>query len=70
MANKFDFKKFQNGAIAKTAIGQTAKFITMSRDRMIVKFRDLLGTETQETYQTDGRKYKNTFNPFDLVTMA
>ena len=70
MNNTFDFEKFQKGVTAKTAIGQTAKFITMSRGRMIVKFRDLLGTITQETYQIDGHKYKNTSNPFDLVAMA
>ena len=66
----FDLNKFQNGAIAKTKCGQTAKFITISRGRMVVTFKDLLGNVTQETYQLDGRKYPNTNNPFDLVEMS
>lgn len=66
----FDLDKFQKGAIAKTKGGQTAKFIAISRGRLIVAFKDLLNTVTQETYQLDGRKYTNTSNPFDLVAMV
>ena len=68
--SKFNLEKFMNGEIAKTSIGQTARFLAISRGKLIVAFTDLLRTETQETYQLDGRKYKGTSNPFDLVAMA
>ena len=69
MASKFNLEKFKNGAIAKTANGSTARFLTVSRGRLIVAFTSL-GIESQETYQLDGHKYRNANNPFDLVEMA
>lgn len=66
----FNLEMFKNGVIAKTAIGQTARYGCISRDRLIVIFQSLGGVETQETYQLDGRKYANTSSPFDLIAMA
>lgn len=68
--SKFDLERFQKGVIAKTALGQTARFGTISRGRLIVSFTSLSGVESQETYQLDGRKYPNTNHPFDLVDMV
>lgn len=66
----FNLEMFKNGVIAKTAIGQTARYGCISRDRLIVIFQSLGGVETQETYQLDGRKYANTSSPFDLIAMG
>ncbi len=68
--SKFNLEKFMKGAIAKTAGGQTAKFAAISRGRLIVTYRSLWGIESQETYQLDGRKYKNSEHPFDLIEMV
>lgn len=67
--SKFNLEKFMKGAIAKTATGSTAKFLAISRNRLIVAFTSM-GVTTQTNYQLDGRKYPNTTNPFDLVEMA
>lgn len=66
----FDLEQFKNGVIAKTSYGATAKFATISRDRLIVQFTTLYGITSQETYQLNGKKYKNTDSPFDLVSMV
>lgn len=65
----FNLEMFKKGVIAKTAIGQTARYVCISRDHLIVIFRNLEGIETQETYQLNGRKYANALSPFDLITM-
>lgn len=67
--NNFSLEKFMNGGIAKTALGQTAKFLTISRNRLIVAFTSLNYEVSQETYQLDGKKYKNASHPFDLITV-
>ena len=70
ITSNFNLEQFKNGALAKTSYGATAKFATISRDRLIVHFTSLIGLETQENYQLDGRKYKNSTSPFDLVEMV
>ena len=37
----FNLEMFKNGVIAKTAIGQTARYGCISRDRLIVIFQSL-----------------------------
>ena len=69
-SKKFDLEKFMKGAIAKTSYGAKAKFGTISRDRLIVQFTSTIGVTTQETYQLNGKKYKNATSPFDLVEMV
>ena len=67
---KFNLESFMAGNMAKTISGQTAKFVTISRDRMIVIFSPINGMPSQETYQLSGQKYKGAESPFDLVEMV
>lgn len=64
--NKFNLNLFKNGNKAQTKIGNPVRFVTISRDKLVVIVKPRWREDKQEFYQLDGKKYKGTETDYDL----
>lgn len=63
----FNLDLFKKNRTAETVLGRKVKYITTSRDRLVVLVYGKYGEVSQEFYQLNGKKYNGTTTVYDLV---
>lgn len=67
---KFNLELCKQGKAIQTKDGRKARFMTISRDRIVAFIYNKFTEPEQHFFNMDGRKYKGTDNPMDLVMVG
>ena len=62
----FDLEEFKSGTDAYTTTGANARYITTSRDKILVEITPSNGRKYNKKFELNGKVYKGTDMPEDL----
>ena len=63
---EFDLEEFKSGTDAYTTTGANARYITTTRDKMLVEITPSNGRKYNKKYELNGKVYKGADMPEDL----
>ena len=66
----FDLEEFKNGTDAYTTTGANARYVTTTRDKMLVEITPSNGRKYNKKYELNGKVYKGADMPEDLFMIS